>query len=245
MLASAAVAAMQCTHDLIGTWGNHVDRFIAPSALVRSLFLAAGFSSESIELKPHFVPVDLGPSSGGGGYALYVGRLSPEKGITPLLEAWRCPPAGLPLHIVGDGPLADLVRAHQASNASVTWLGPKRRTEVLDLMGQAEVLVAPTIAYESFHLSLIEALSRGLPIIASDRGTAREIVEARKTGILVQPGSAEALKQAVSDFLDSHDRDAMRRACRAAFEARFTAAVNLPRQLEVYFAALAARSKAL
>src|SRR6185437_10623394 len=87
--ASAAVAALAGTHRLLGTWRNSVDAYIALAEFARQKFIAGGLPSDRIFIKSNFLDPDPGPGSGNGGYALFVGRLSQEKGIGTLLAAWR------------------------------------------------------------------------------------------------------------------------------------------------------------
>src|ERR1700743_365299 len=84
--ASAVVAGMVGSHKLIGTWHKRVATYIAVSEFTREKYIAGGFPAEKIVTKPNFLYPTPEPGSGGGGYALYVGRLSYEKGIAAMLE---------------------------------------------------------------------------------------------------------------------------------------------------------------
>jgi len=131
--ATAAVAAMTTTHRLLGTWRRAVDVYIAPSQFAADKLADGGLPADKIVVKPNFVFPDPPIGSGGGGYAAFVGRLSPEKGVETLLAAWdviREQTASLPdsncprLKIVGDGPLADAVRAAGSSQPAGRMAGP-------------------------------------------------------------------------------------------------------------------------
>ncbi len=108
---SAMVAAMLSTHRAIGTWDNVVGTYIALSDFSRQKFIEGGLPGSRITVKPNFLDGDPAQGEGQGGYALYVGRLSPEKGIGTVLEAWRRSGSTLPLKVVGDGPLSKEVEA--------------------------------------------------------------------------------------------------------------------------------------
>src|SRR5439155_20865546 len=108
--ATAATAAMLSFHRAIGTWANAVDAYITPTNFAREKFIAGGLPAEKIHVKPNFVEPDPGIGAGGGGYAIFVGRLSHEKGLDTLLAAWDLCRDVLPLKIVGDGPLAGPVK---------------------------------------------------------------------------------------------------------------------------------------
>ena len=115
-LGSAVVATTFGIHNVKRTW-QQVDCFYTPSHFARSVFIRAGIPAEQIEVKPNSVVPDPGVGPGDGGYALFVGRLAPEKGIGTLLKAWAELEIDLPLHIVGDGVCRDLVEAAAAQDA--------------------------------------------------------------------------------------------------------------------------------
>jgi glycosyltransferase involved in cell wall biosynthesis len=110
-LSSASVAAMLAVHRALGTWDKMIDLYIADSSFCRDKYVQAGFAPERIAVKPGFVYPDPGPRDHRGGYCLFVGRLSEEKGIDVLFRAWRKLGPSIPLKVVGDGPLSPLVAA--------------------------------------------------------------------------------------------------------------------------------------
>ena len=121
-LASATVAAMLVVHRARGTWRNQVACFYTPSEFARTKLLEAGLPADRLFVKPNFVHPDPGPGSGNGGYALFAGRLFPGKGLELLLDAWRRLKDPIPLRIVGEGPLAELVQSAAAqSPGSSIW----------------------------------------------------------------------------------------------------------------------------
>ena len=128
------------------TWQNQVDVYVALSEFARRKFLTGGVPPAKLVVKPHFLYDDPGIGTGQGGYALYVGRLSAEKGIGTLLKAWRGGPALPPLRIVGDGPMADDVRAAAAAGI-LEWLGPTAAGDVAELMANAACVVFPSECY--------------------------------------------------------------------------------------------------
>jgi glycosyltransferase involved in cell wall biosynthesis len=233
--ASAAVAAMLAVHRGLGTWNTRVDAYIALTEFARGKFVAGGLPADRIRVKGHFIDPDPGPGTGRGGYALFVGRLSAEKGIETLLAAWPRVGAGLPLRIAGDGPLADHVAAAAHPGSHVQWLGARTAADVADLMGDAALLVFPSECYETFGRVVIEALARGTPVLASDGGAAAELVEDGATGFLFRAGDAGALAAGAHRALAEPDlADGFRRRARAAFLDRFSADANYERLIEIY-----------
>lgn len=241
-LASGVVAAMLTTHRALGTWARGVDVYIALTEFARRKFMEGGLPAEKIVVKPNFVHPDPGPGEGKGGYALFVGRLSPEKGVRTLLRAWERL-KGIPLKIVGDGPLRaemeDLVRG--GGLEGVEMLGRRPREEVLGLMREAGVLVFPSECYENFPMTVAEAFACGLPVVASRLGAMAGIVEDGRTGLLFAPGDAEDLAAKVA-WLFSHPEELarMRREARAEYEAKYTAERNYQLLMEIYGQALEA-----
>ncbi len=106
---TAVVAGMLTMHRSLGTWQRCVDRYIAMTEFARAKFIAGGLPAEKIAVKPNFCSIDPGVGQGEGGYALFVGRLSAEKGIGTLMNAWRRLGRPVPLYIAGDGPQAALI----------------------------------------------------------------------------------------------------------------------------------------
>ena len=124
--ASAAVVTMLSVHRLLGTW-HKPSVYIALTAFARAMFIEAGMPADKLVVKPNFVDPDPGAGTGTGDYAIFVGRLSAEKGIQTLLDAWRLIAGQVPLLIVGDGPLAPQVVAAAKEIPGITWLGKGHR----------------------------------------------------------------------------------------------------------------------
>ncbi len=125
-LATAPVAAMLTVHRLVGTWRHKVTLYAARTEFSRQKFIQGGLPAEKIVIKPNFVGPDPGVGEHRGGFALFVGRLSPEKGIRTLLEAWKSSCSGLGLKIIGDGPLRPMVESAARETAGIDCLGTAR-----------------------------------------------------------------------------------------------------------------------
>jgi len=232
--ASAVVAGMLAFHRMLGTW-EKVDRFLALTEFAKSRFVAAGFPPERIAVKPNFVHPDPGPGQGRGGYALFVGRLTPEKGVETLLQAWSRLGGKIPLKVVGDGPLRPQVEAAVGSLPGLEYLGPKSPSEVQALMGEAAFLVFPSEWYETFGRVAVEAFAKGTPVVAAALGAVGEVTEHGRTGLHFRPGDPEDLAEKV-EWLLTHPEELkrMRREARAEFEAKYTAERNHELLMEIY-----------
>jgi len=237
--ASGVVTAMLVTHRALGTWTEIVDVYVALTEFARRKFIEGGLPAEKILVKPNFIYPDPGPGEGGGGYALFVGRLSSEKGVGTLLAAWERLDRRIPLKVVGDGPLRE--QAVEAANRHpcVEYLDHRPAEEVLALLKESTMLVFPSEWYEGFSRVVAEAFATATPIVAADIGMAAELVEHGHTGLRFLPGDPEDLAAQVRWFFshpEEHTR--MRREVRAEYEAKYTAQRNHQMLLGIYESAL-------
>jgi glycosyltransferase involved in cell wall biosynthesis len=239
--ASAAIVTMLSAHRLIGTWQHKTRVYIALTAWARDMFIEAGVPPDKLAVKPNFVETDPGAGTGSGDYAVFVGRLSPEKGIETLLHAWRVVGPQLRLLIIGEGPLASTVAAATNDLPSVTWLGRRDPPEILSIMRDAKFLVFPSEWYETFGRVIVEAFATATPVIAAGHGAAAELVAEGVTGLHFRPGDPLDLAAKVL-HLNSHTslRVRMRAAARKEFEERYTADVNYRLLLAIYHRAMQA-----
>ncbi|MGF1500071.1 MAG: glycosyltransferase [Elainellaceae cyanobacterium] len=233
--ASGVTAAMLTVHRQLQTWTQQVDRYIALTHFARNKMIEGGLPASKIVVKPNFVYPDPGVGEGRGGYAIYVGRLSGEKGLDTLLTAWEQLGSTLPLKIVGDGPLADEVAKLAERLPSVEWLGRQPMQEVHRLVGEATLLVFPSKWYETFGRVAVEAFAKGTPVIAAKIGAIAELVDHSRTGLHFQPGDADDLAATLQWALNHPEElKHMRKEARAEFEMKYTAQANYHQLLEIY-----------
>jgi glycosyltransferase involved in cell wall biosynthesis len=233
--ASAVVTAMLATHRASHTWTEMVDMYVVLTDFARRKFIEGGLPARKLTIKPNFVYPDPGPGEGRGGYALFVGRLSPEKGIGTLLEAWERLKEQIPLKVVGDGPLAELVASAASRYPYLEYLGYRSAEEVHGLLKEASVLIFPSEWYETFGRVAAEAFATATPVIAADIGAVAELVEHGRTGLRFRPGDPEDLAAQVGWFLshpEEHSR--LRSEARAEFEAKYTAERNYRTLMKIY-----------
>ncbi len=233
--ASGAVATMITVHRTMRTWENMVDVYIALTEFARQKFIEGGFPADKIVVKPYFVNPDPGIGEGRGGYALFVGRLSVEKGLDTLLAAWEQLGGKVPLKIIGDGPLSDQVAEATRRLSQVEWLGRRPMQEVYALMGEARFVIFPSKWYETFGRVAVEAFAKGTPVIAANIGAIAELIDHGRTGLLYRPGDPVDLAAQVEWAL-AHptELDRMRSEVRAEFEGKYTAKENYRKLMEIY-----------
>ncbi|MCG8649849.1 MAG: glycosyltransferase [Pirellulales bacterium] len=242
--ATAVVATMLATHRWLGTWTRMVDRYFAMTEFARQKFVDGGLPAAKIDVKPNFLLKDPGPGPGQGGYALFVGRLSPEKGLDTLLAAWRLLERPHPLRIAGDGPLAATIEQAAGENANIQWLGRLHTKQVLEQLGNATCLVLPSAWYEGLPRTIIEAYAKGTPVIAFRLGAMQEVIQDGRTGYLVQPGNVEALARTVEHHFASDPpvRSKLRQAAYDQYRRDFSAENNYRILMEIYRRAIEAKS---
>jgi glycosyltransferase involved in cell wall biosynthesis len=235
VLSSAAVAAMTAFHTLKGTWHNSVDMYISLTESSRQKFVQAGLPAEKIIVKGNFVYPDPGPGQGEGGYILFAGRLTREKGLDTLLQAWDTVKTSRRLLIVGDGLLAPEVQVFCKIHRNAEWLGTKSAADLKNLMGAASLFVFPSQWYEPFGRVAIESYAKGTPVLASDMAAMAEIVQDGRTGMLFRPGDAQDLAVHLQWAADHPEQlQAMRHGARQCYEVNYTAAQNYDLLIHAY-----------
>lgn len=190
---TTVVASMLTFHRWLRTWQTKVDTFLCSTNFYKDLFIKAGLPAEKIVVLPHFVQDDPPPDSlkTMGNYALFIGRLDPEKGVKTLLEAWRY--LDIPLKIRGSGQLERQAREYTAKYRMehIEFLGRLSKDELSTLISNARFLIMPSEGYyETFGMVIIEAYARKVPVVASNIGVVPELVADRQTGLLFDSGNS-------------------------------------------------------
>jgi glycosyltransferase involved in cell wall biosynthesis len=238
---SAVLGAMLATHRVWGTWRMAVDAYVTLSNFARRKLVAGGVPSSRLFVKPNCLMPDPGVRKASGNFALFVGRLSPEKGIKTLLAAWRHF-RGRELKVVGDGPLRDAVE--ESDDPNVEFLGRQSAEVVLELMGAAAFLIFPSECYENFPRVIVEAFAKGVPVLGSRLGSAEELIEDGRTGVLFNPGDAQDLASK-AEWLFAHPDELTRMsgAARMEFERKYTADRNYEQLMKIYRSAMEVSSQ--
>jgi glycosyltransferase involved in cell wall biosynthesis len=245
-LRTGVIATMLAVHGRLGTWRELIDVFIVFTQFYRQKFIQGGVPGTKIVVKPHFVHPDPGMKSSRGDYALFIGRLSPEKGLHTLLGAWS-QLSGIPLKIRGSGPLLKQAQDLAAQDRRCVEILPDRlpQQEWVRLMRNARFLVWPTQGYyETFGLVAIEAFAFGVPVIASRTGAMVEIVEDGRTGLHFTAGDADDLAAKVEwAWTHPDEMETMGRQARGEYEAKYTADRNYEMLIDIYQRAIQGHEK--
>ncbi len=169
---------------------DNVTLFIALTEFAKRRLVANGFRESQIRVLPNTVPDVGSPTDASQGqYIGFAGRLSPEKGIDSLLQA--AAQVETPIALAGSGPMDDEVAANASSN--VILRGRLDGDQMNDFYRNARSLVLPSTCFEMCPLVILEAMSHGLPVIASRIGGLGELVDDGLTGLLFEPGNASDL----------------------------------------------------
>jgi len=236
-LMTAAVALMLQVHRTKGTWKRSVHSYVALTNFAREKFIQGGLPSSAIHVKPNFLESDPGERSASGRTFLFVGRLSTEKGVHTLLDAWQELSRSVPLMIIGDGPLRrsleTAVRVKGLSN--ITFTGWLSKPDVYAAVKNATALIIPSVCYEGFPMTLVEAFACGTPVIGSNLGSVQEIVIDGRNGLHFAAGDADDLAGKVEwAWARPAVLKAMGRACRQDFVQLYSAETNYKRLLQIY-----------
>jgi glycosyltransferase involved in cell wall biosynthesis len=236
---TAVVAGMLALHRLLRTWQQQVDAYVVFTEFFRAKFIAAGLPPEKIFVKPHFLNTDPGMKQRLGDYALFLGRLAPEKGILTLLKAWRAL-KHIPLWIAGHGPLEKEVHEFQHHHRLATVFPYLPQEQCFDLIKGARFLIWPSEGYcETFGLVAIEAFACGAPVIASGSGAMKELVKDGQTGLHFEPANAEDLADKV-EWAWNHPQEmkTMGMAGRAEYMSRYRPTANYEALIRIYHHAI-------
>jgi glycosyltransferase involved in cell wall biosynthesis len=205
---------------------DYIDKFICLTQFQKDLCVRYGLPTTKLFVKPNFVSDNGFVSEKTGNYAIFVGRLSHEKGIQSLTTLWR--KLAIPLYVVGSGPLQNLLPIAK----NIHYFPQMPNEQVIKLIANAKFLVMNSCCYEGFPLTLIEALSCGVPCLVPNIGALPEIIPHGKLGY----------NFAVNDFDDLaihamqlwNNAKQMQKACREEYLAKYTPEQNLQALMAIY-----------
>lgn len=229
---------------LIGTW-SAIDRFICLTTSSKDILSSSYLkvNPHKIAVKPNFVVSRVGTfEQSRNSHYLYVGRLAEEKGVTSLLNAFRNSP--LSLRIIGDGPLRSTVELAAAGSSNIEYAGFQLRDKILSEMSSCSALIVPSICYEQFGLVIIEALSCGTAVIASDIGAPADLIYEGITGFHFEAGSAVDLKSKVElwDTQTESVKQCFYENARKVYTKNFMAEANFEQLSSIYNSLLREKS---
>lgn len=229
-----ALSSFLGVNNTLNTWNKKIDRFIVLTPFIKKVFLESSLKvdKEKIIVKPNSTD-DFISEKGlvkQRKNFLFVGRLSTEKGIHLLIEAFNQMPK-ITLEVIGEGDLMPILSKMAKSN--IVFHGKKDRSFIKDKLEQAKALILPSIWYEGLPNTIIEAFSAGTPVLASDIDNINNIIEDNYNGKLFDVKNIKSIVQTVIDFNDSNTSQFNEKA-RETFQKKYSHEVNYKNLKKIY-----------
>ena len=253
-LGSILMALLIWVHRKRKTWSEAVTRYIALTDFSRSRFVDTGaLPAERVTVKPNFIDDSAiqaaEEDTPSDRYAIFVGRLWPEKGCDILVDAWNrlgeqdAIPENFRLILVGDGierARLEVGVTNKRAQETIEFTGAIPRQQVFSLLKGAEFMAFPSIWYEGFPMTIVEAFACGTPILSSRIGNMQSIIRDGETGLFFEPGNPGDLADTLSRAMrEPEDMSRMGREARSTFEQHYTRDRNYEALLTIYEDALA------
>lgn len=234
ILSSSLVTAITSFHRWKNTFNEKVDMYITATEFTRSKYVREGIIADKIAIKPNvYYPIEkfLKPK---GEFVLYVGRLSREKGVERLLDAWE-DIGNIPLKLMGEGPLEAQLKSkvEQKGLKQIEFLGRLNDQQYIDYMQRAKFLIVPSLCYENFPRIVVEAFAFGLPVLASRLGSLVEIIDDGNTGCLFDPNNMEDFRDKIKIMWGRDDQGLSEKVLKI-FNEHFSPKVNIEKLISIY-----------
>jgi glycosyltransferase involved in cell wall biosynthesis len=230
---------------VLSLWEQHVEAFVALTPFQKSLVVSAGLPAERVHVKANFYPGNpsVVPWADRCNRVVYAGRLSQEKGVANLVDAWAAWGAEAPpLRIIGDGPLRRELEHRASTSGRISFVGQLPAIEAQAEIANARLVVLPSLWFEGFPLVLREAFAFGTPVAVSDLGPLPALVDEGRAGFVFRSGDAHALLRAVRRaWSDPAALERQAAAARRVFEQRYAEETNYPELMRIYGSAMDAQ----
>ena len=234
---SLVMAFVLSIHRKIGTFRKKIDCFVAPCRFLKNKLIEAGFPSKKMWVKPHFTEIyDSARPEDFKNYAVYIGRLSKEKGLFTLVKAFK-KINEVNLKILGEGAYRERLDNYitEEKIANVSLFGYIKGAEKDKILKRAMFLVLPSEWYENMPYAILESFACGVPVIASSIGGLRELVTDGYNGLLFEPGNAEDLAQKIGRLAGNKELLLeMRENARKTAEEKYSEKIGYKNLMAVY-----------
>lgn len=187
----------------LSNYFESIDFFFVLTEFQRNKVLNLGINRNKIFLKPNAVPLFKQTDvSSRRGY-IYIGRFEKSKGVEKLLEQWVKLDAKFHLSLVGNG--VDFIECKRKySRANIIFMGKCNRSETQKILSNHKYLIQPSLWYETFGLTILEAMSKGIPVIGTSIGTRKEFIKDNINGFLYDNNNFNEVIQNSYNF-DNYD----------------------------------------
>ncbi|MFZ4863577.1 glycosyltransferase family 4 protein [Sphingobacterium sp. Mn56C] len=226
-------------HRKIGTW-QQVNQYLLLSDFARQLFLKSplGLAAEKYSIKPNFLPpVTVGEKTFGD-YFVYIGRLSAEKGIIPLLQAICHSPHRI--KVFGTGPQQTAVEALAAQFPNIEYMGFQQQDVLREELRTCSALVVPSVCYEGMPMTIIEAFAIGTPVLCSALGILQQMVIPLYSGMHFDPYREESIQNTLDSWVqvDNTTKYRISQNCKEVYTCNYTAEENIKSLEKLYLSAI-------
>ncbi len=212
---------------------DNVDSFIALSEFSANKFKKAGFPEDKIFIKPNFVDFDF-KTEKNEKYGLFLGRIVDYKGLDTLLKAYTKLDK-YNLKIIGNGPMFKEIKERIKDSKNIQLLGELSHEESMGYLRKADYLIFPSECYENMPLTIVESLANGIPVITTDLGAMKELIEDNVTGLLFKARDSDDLIKKIKFLTDNRKLyDEMKVSARKIYEEKFTRQTNYDKLMHIY-----------
>lgn len=215
---------------------NLVDKYIVLSHFAKNKLAQTGVPPSQITVKPNFIAMESYTNPklfSKKERAVFIGRLSFEKGLLNLIDEWSA--IQYPLYIIGTGPLEDKARAVSKSNKHITFLGNMENRRVKEFLAESSFLVFPSTLYEGMPITILEAMSVAVPVIATNLGPRKEIIHDGINGFLYESSNSDDFREKVNLLIEKKElRKKMGQAAKEDFERKYTPEINFNMLMAIY-----------
>lgn len=234
-LLSFWMALSMQVHHWLGTW-KLPHRYVVLSEHAKKIFLQSKLrlEEEQFVVKPNFCFAPQQLQYNGQQNFLFVGRLSLEKGVPLLLRIFSS--SAHHITLAGDGPLKEQVIEYAKKYPNIRYAGSLKKPQLTELMQGSSALVFPSIWYEGMPLTIIEAFSNGLPVMATKLGAMEYMVTPEQDGLLFEAGNESDLKGILAQWhaMSPGEKALYRQNARATYENFYTPEKNAEQLLAIY-----------
>jgi len=237
LMATAPLVLMQKIHRILGTFNNKVDVYITLNSFNKDIMVKSGLPEEKMYIKPNFINSRNLSKRSRKKQLIFVGRVSPEKGLDLLLESFtKLKSNEYELVIIGDGPEKDRLQEKYKNVNEICWMGHLSHNEVLNEIEQSRGIIMPSRWYETFGMVVIEAFSVGTPAIGPNHAGIPELIQNGINGYLFNPNDTESLSSVLEEFCGMNDSlwNDLSQEARVSFEKSYTEKENYKYLIGIY-----------
>lgn len=230
------LSAMLYTHRFLDTWNKRVDKYIALTDFAKGKFEQVGFDAKKITVKPNFIQQNSNSILEKDDSVVFVGRISKEKGLHLLLEAWSKmgTELNIKLKVIGDGPHRKTLEDKYSHLKNINFLGKLNSTDVLTYMSRAKYIIVPSVWYEGFPMTIVEAYSVNTPVISSNIGSLKEVVIDEVTGFHFENNNVNDLGTVLKKALTYPRYKELQENVKRQFFENYTATKNFKLLMDIY-----------